>query len=71
MAQLLKLAHLVDEHRMAQMQIGRGGVEAGLDAQGFAPLQALSKLGLDQNLIGSSPYLDHLIRDGIHRAGLS
>ena len=33
MAQILELAHLVDQHGMAQVQVRRGRVEARLDAQ--------------------------------------
>ena len=31
--QVLELAHLVEQHGVAQMQVGRGRIEAGLDAQ--------------------------------------
>ena len=33
MAQILKMLHLAQQDGVAQMQIGRGGVEAGLHAQ--------------------------------------
>ena len=33
MAQILEVLHLAQQDGVAQVQIGRGGVEAGLDAQ--------------------------------------
>ena len=33
MSQILKVLELAEQHRVAQMQIGRGRVETGLDAQ--------------------------------------
>ena len=33
-AQVLKMLHLAQQDRVAQVQVGRGGVEAGLDAKG-------------------------------------
>ena len=38
MAELLKLPELVQQHRVAEVQVGRGRVEAGLDAQRLAAL---------------------------------
>jgi len=41
MAEFLKLSELVDQHGVPEMQIGRGGIETGLDPQrpaGFKPL---------------------------------
>jgi hypothetical protein len=35
-AELLKLPHLVDEHRMTKMKVGSGRVEAGFDPQRLA-----------------------------------
>ena len=32
-AQVLKMFHLAQQHGVAQVQIGRGGIETGLDAQ--------------------------------------
>ena len=37
MAQVLELAHLVQQHGVADVQVRRGGVEPGLDPQGPAP----------------------------------
>jgi hypothetical protein len=37
-AQILEVLQLADEHGVAQVQVGRGGIEAGLDAHGLARL---------------------------------
>ena len=50
MAELLERPHLVDQHGVPEVQVRRGGVEAGLDAQWLAALQLLQQLGLDQQL---------------------
>ena len=39
-AQVLKVLHLAQQDGVAQVQVGRGGIEAGLDAQGAARLCA-------------------------------
>ncbi|EXF46863.1 hypothetical protein BAY1663_00587 [Pseudomonas sp. BAY1663] len=57
MPQILKLAHLVDEHGMAQMKVGSGRIEPRLDTQRLAPLQLGDQFGLDEHFI-SAP-LDH------------
>jgi hypothetical protein len=36
MPEFLELAHLVEQHGVAEMQVGRSRVEAGLDAQAAA-----------------------------------
>jgi hypothetical protein len=35
-AKLLEVAQLTDEDSVAEVEVGRGGVEAGLDAHGLA-----------------------------------
>jgi len=35
-AQVLKLFHLLQQHRVAEMQVRRGGIEAGLDSKRLA-----------------------------------
>jgi hypothetical protein len=55
MAKILQLAQLVDEHRMPEMQIGRGRVEPGLDPQGAPGPEPFHKLGLDQQFIAAAP----------------
>ena len=41
MAQILELAHLAQRHRVAEMQIGAGGVHTQLDVERLAPLELL------------------------------
>jgi hypothetical protein len=54
MAELLKMAQLAHQHGVAEVQVGRGGVKAGFDAQrasGFAALfEALAQVGDADNL---------------------
>src|SRR5208337_5534240 len=40
-AQILEVLELADEHGVAQMQVWRGGIESGLDAEGLAALEGL------------------------------
>ena len=56
MTQLLKLPQFVDQHRMPKVQIRRGRVKTGFDAQGFSALEPLHQFGFNQNFI--SPVLD-------------
>ena len=51
MSQILELAQLVDEHGVAEMQIRRGRVETGLDAQASPGFQAFHELAFDQYFI--------------------
>ena len=44
MPQVLKLTHLVDDHRMADMQIGCRRIKTYLDTQRFAGLQFLLQI---------------------------
>jgi hypothetical protein len=54
-AQLLELAQLVDKHRVTQVQVRRGRIEAGLDAQRLAALELLNQL--DSTNSSSAPRL--------------
>ena len=54
MPQVLELAHLVQQDGMADMQVGRGRVEAGLDAQGPAQLEAGLQLFALEDFIGAT-----------------
>jgi len=40
-AELLEPAHLVDEHRVAEMEVRRGGIESSLDTQRLAAAELL------------------------------
>lgn len=48
MTKLLELTHLVQQHRMAQVQVRCGRVEASLDAQRLAFAQLVHQLLFDQ-----------------------
>ncbi|MNG25135.1 hypothetical protein D3C85_559040 [compost metagenome] len=58
MAQVLQLAHLVQHHRVAQVDVRGGGIQPQLDAQRHAGRAALgqlaSELGFDQQLIAAT-----------------
>ena len=56
-AQFLKVAHLVHDHGVAQMQVGSGGVKAHLHAQGRAAFQFLAQFLLVNQLRHAA--LDH------------
>ena len=49
-AELLELAQLVDEHRVAQMQIGRGRIKARLDTQRHAAAELAFEVRERQHL---------------------
>ena len=55
MPESLELPHLVEQHGMAEMQIGRGRIETGLDAQAPAALQTLREFGFEQNFVRTAP----------------
>ena len=44
MAEVLELAHLVDDHRVAQVQVRRGGIEPDLHAQRSVEPETLLEL---------------------------
>ena len=54
MAKVLELAHLVQQHCVAQVQVGRSGVEAGLDPQRAAFLQARAQILELEDLVGTA-----------------
>jgi hypothetical protein len=65
MSQILKLAHLVEQDGVTQMQIRRGRIEAGLDAQRPAELEPrLEVLALDDFLGASSDQVERRIDVG-------
>jgi len=61
--EVLKLAQLIDEHRMAKVQIGRRGVEARLDTQGFTASQTRSELAFYEDLLGFKFWWDFEVPD--------
>ena len=72
MAEILELPHLVDQHRVAEVQVRRGGVEAGLNPQRLAALQLAFELRGQQQVLRAARQLDHLFPDvwvaGVHVA---
>lgn len=53
MPELLELAHLVEKHRMAQVKVGRRGVEAGLDDERPASSELPDEVGFGQDVLGA------------------
>ena len=68
--QLLELAHLVDEHGVAEVQVRRGRVEARLDPQRLAAGQLLRQVGLGQELGGAAAQFLELLCRRQHRSPL-
>ena len=60
MAELLELPHLVQQYRVAQVQVGRRGIEARLHLERLAPLQFLHQLRADQHLVRATMQLCNL-----------
>ena len=54
MPELLELAHLVDEHGVAEVQVRGRRVEAGLDPQRLAARELLQKVRLGQEFGGAA-----------------
>ena len=54
MAQVLELAQLVQQHRVTQVQVGRGGVESRLDTQRTPGLQACGEFIDFKDLVGTA-----------------
>src|SRR3546814_7107899 len=53
-AEVLELPHLVEQHGVADVQVRRGRVEAGLDPQRPARLQPCFELLALENLVGTA-----------------
>ena len=54
MAEILKLPHLVQHHRVPEMQIRRRGVETGLDDEPIPACHSRRQLFLDQDFLRSA-----------------
>ncbi len=67
MAQLLELTQLVDQHRVPQVQVRGGRVEAGLDAQRLAALELLNQFRLDQYFFRTALDKRQLLFNRLHR----
>ncbi len=66
MPEFLELAHLVDQDRMAEMEIRRSRIESGLDTHGYPVAQPLAQFLFDQNFLRPARNFRHLVRDRIH-----
>ena len=64
MAQLLKGPELVDEDRMAQMEIRRRGVKARLDDEWPPGAKPCPQLGFHEDIAGATPDFGQLVVDG-------
>ena len=70
MSQLLELAQLEHGHQVSEVQVDRGRVEPGVDAQRLAGREALAQLGFHGRLRGLVAVFDtlhedaHLLFDG-------
>lgn len=62
-AKILKVLHLAKKHGVAKMQVGSGGVEAGLDAQRPAQFQALPQLFFADDLRKALAEVSQLLVD--------
>ncbi|MCY1455940.1 hypothetical protein D9M71_731150 [compost metagenome] len=77
MAEVLQLAQLVQHHGVADMDVGRGRIQAQLDAQrhagGFAARQLLHPFGFDQQFVaatlGDLQGVHHRRRQGVFGRG--
>ena len=67
MSLLLKLPHLVEQHRMAQMQIRRSGIEARLDPERRAASKLANEVLLGEQILYSSFEFSELRVRGFHR----
>ena len=69
MPQILELTHLVQHHRVAQVQVRRRGIQTQLDAQRPVLLQAAPELGsqlrLDEQLVDSTLDDGQRLLDGL------
>ncbi len=52
--QVLQLAHLVEQHGVAEVQVGRGRVETGLDAQRTPLFELLDQFGFEQQFVAAT-----------------
>ena len=70
MAEILEMFHLAQQHGVAQMQVGRGGIETGLNAQRPAGLgrlrQAFAQVLFANDLRETFLQVSQLLVDGGH-----
>ena len=74
MAELLEVAHLAQEHGVAEVEVGRGRIEAGLDHQRLAGRSRALELGAELVLLdqvdGAAAQQRELLLDGGKLAGM-
>ena len=67
-AHVLKVLELADEHGVAEVQVGRGGIESGFDAHGLAGgerlLEALAQVALANDFGRALAQVGQLLVDG-------
>ena len=66
MAQVLKLAQLVDHHRVTEMQVGRSRVQAELHSQRPSGFELFAQLGFDDQFIAAALDDSQLVVDVAH-----
>ena len=70
MAQVLEMFHLAQQNGVAQVQVGRGGIEAGFHPQRAAGLgrlhQAFAQIFFANDLRQTLLQVGHLFVDGGH-----
>ena len=69
-AEVLELTHLAQRNRMAEVKVGRGGVDAELDVKGRALLEFLLELVQRNDLHGAGGDDLQLLFDGKHCSAL-
>src|SRR6185369_5504191 len=63
MAQVLKLPQFVDDHGVAKVQVGGGGVHAQFYAQRTAQLELVDQFGFHEQLVTAAPHHLQLLVD--------
>jgi hypothetical protein len=66
MSQILELAHLVEQHRVAEMQVRRGRIEAGLDPQRAAELEPREQIFALDDFFGAATNHVECLVDVVH-----
>ena len=68
MAELLEVLHLADHNRVAEVEVGRGGIESDFDGQRFAARQLGLQIGAIDQIDGAPGQVVQLLVE-IHRRG--
>jgi hypothetical protein len=69
--EFLKLAQLVEQDGVPQMQVGRGGIESRLHAQRSPGAQPLRQLALQENLLRTALDFSQCLSDRAHSTPLT